>query len=75
MTPERARNLLMDDQFTGELDTLRAMHMDVITSSGDDEFDKREFAYRMIRAIDQIRSHFQAIADTTEMKSKKWKIL
>lgn len=75
MTPERARNLLLDDTFTGELDYLRQIHVDVITSSSDDEFDKREAAYRMIRAIDQINSHFQAIAETTEMRSKRWKIL
>jgi hypothetical protein len=29
----------------------------------------------MIRAIDAIVSHFEAIAATTEMKSKRWKIL
>jgi len=75
MTPERAANLLLDDTFRNELNYLRQMHMDVITSSNDDEIDKRESAYKMIRAIDQIYSHFQAIAETTEIKSKRWKIL
>jgi len=75
MTPERAANLLLDDTFKNELQFLRQMHLDVITSSNDDEIDKRESAYKMIRAIDQIYSHFQAIAETTEIKSKRWKIL
>jgi hypothetical protein len=75
MTPERAANLLLDDAFKNEMQYLRQMHLDVITSSSDDEIDKRESAYKMIRAIDQIYSHFQAIAETTEIKSKRWKIL
>jgi hypothetical protein len=75
MTPERARNLLLDDSFRNELNYVRQIHLDVITSSNDDEIDKREAAYKMIRAIDQIYSHFQAIAETTEIRSKRWKIL
>lgn len=68
-------NLLLDDSFRNELNYVRQIHLDVITSSNDDEIDKREAAYKMIRAIDQIYSHFQAIAETTEIRSKRWKIL
>jgi hypothetical protein len=66
---------LLDDSFRNELNYVRQIHLDVITSSNDDEIDKREAAYKMIRAIDQIYSHFQAIAETTEIRSKRWKIL
>lgn len=66
---------MLDDSFRNELNYIRQIHLDVITSSNDDEIDKREAAYKMIRAIDQIYSHFQAIAETTEIRSKRWKIL
>ncbi len=66
---------MLDDSFRNELNYVRQIHLDVITSSNDDEIDKREAAYKMIRAIDQIYSHFQAIAETTEIRSKRWKIL
>jgi len=75
MSPERAANLLRDDEFVRELDSLKQGFVDRIVNSSDQEIDARENCYRMIRAIDLIKSHFQAIADTTEIRSKRWKIL
>jgi len=75
MSPERAANLLRDDEFVRELDSLKQGFVDRIVNSSDLEIDARENCYRMIRAIDLIKSHFQAIADTTEIRSKRWKIL
>lgn len=75
MSPERAANLLRDDEFVRELDSLKQGFVDRIVNSGDQEIDARENCYRMIRAIDLIKGHFQAIAETTEIRSKRWKIL
>jgi len=75
MSPERAANLLRDEEFVKELDNLKQGFVDRIVNSSDQEIDARENCYRMIRAIDLIKSHFQAIAETTEIRSKRWKIL
>jgi len=75
MSPERAANLLRDDEFVMELNSLKQGFVDRIVNSSDQEIDARENCYRMIRAIDLIKGHFQAIAETTEIRSKRWKIL
>jgi hypothetical protein len=75
MTPERAANLMRDDEFRGELNKLKSIYTEALLNTHESDIDKRESFYRMIRAIDAIISHFEAIAATTEMKSKRWKIL
>ena len=74
MTPERAANLLRDDSFNWELEQLKATFVSQIVNSNEHELDTRENAYRIIRAIDLIKGHFQAIAETPEIKSKRLKI-
>ena len=74
MTPERAANLLRDDEFVNELNSLKQGLVDRIVNSSDHDVDARENCYRMIRAIDLIKGHFQAIAETTEIKAKRMKI-
>jgi hypothetical protein len=73
MTPERAANLLRDDSFNWELEQLKQTFISQIVNSTEHELDTRENAYRIIRAIDLIKSHFQAIAETAEIKAKRLK--
>lgn len=75
MTPERAANLMRDEEFTGELDKLSQSYLSLIVNSSEHDIDERENAYKMIRAISVIRTHFQSIADTKEIERKRWKIL
>ena len=75
MTPERAANLLRDDEFNAELKKLNDSYIAQIINSQEHDVDIRENAYRMIRAISVIRAHFQSIADTKEIERKRWKIL
>jgi hypothetical protein len=75
MTPERAANLLRDDEFNAELNKLNDSYIAQIINSQEHDVDIRENAYRMIRAISVIRAHFQSIADTKEIERKRWKIL
>ena len=75
MTPERAANLMRDEAFTGELDKLSQSYLSLIVNSSEHDIDERENAYKMIRAISVIRTHFQSIADTKEIERKRWKIL
>ncbi len=75
MSPEQAANLLRDDYFLGEIEKLRQQQIDLILNSSEQDIDARENAYRMIKALSVIRSHFQSIADTKEIERKRWKIL
>jgi hypothetical protein len=75
LNPERAANLMRDDEFTGELDRLTNSFVTQIMNSQEHDIDIRENAYKMIKAISVLRAHFQSIADTKEIERKRWKIL
>lgn len=75
MNPERAANLMRDDEFVAELNKLHDLQLQVIVNSLEHDVDVRENAYRMIKALSVIRTHFQSIADTKEIERKRWKIL
>ncbi len=75
MNPERAANLMRDEEFVAELTKLHDLQIQTIVNSLEHDVDVRENAYRMIKALSVIRSHFQSIADTKEIERKRWKIL
>ena len=75
MNPDRAANLMRDEEFLSELNKLHDQFLTQIVNSIDHEVDVRENAYRMIKAIQVIRTHFQSIADTKQIERKRWKIL
>ena len=75
MNPERAANLMRDEEFIAELTKLHDLQIQTIVNSLEHDVDVRENAYRMIKALSVIRSHFQSIADTKEIERKRWKIL
>ncbi len=75
MNPERAANLMRDEEFVAELTKLHELQIQTIVNSLEHDVDVRENAYRMIKALSVIRSHFQSIADTKEIERKRWKIL
>ena len=74
MNPDRAANLLRDEEFVAELNKLHDQFLTQIVNSAEQDIDARENAYRMIKAIQVIRTHFQSIADTKEIERKRWKI-
>ena len=75
MNPERAANLMRDEEFVAELNKLHELQIQTIVNSLEHDVDVRENAYRMIKALSVIRTHFQSIADTKEIERKRWKIL
>jgi hypothetical protein len=75
LNPERAANLMRDEEFVAELNKLHDLQIQTIVNSLEHDVDVRENAYRMIKALSVIRSHFQSIADTKEIERKRWKIL
>ena len=72
---ERASNLLNDDFFVGQLKKLTGGYYDIIGNSGAFEYEAREDAYRMIKAIQAIESHFKSIASEKAIFNNKLKIL
>ena len=74
MNPDRAANLMRDEEFLSELNKLHDQFLTQIVNSIDHEVDVRENAYKMIKAIQVIRTHFQSIADTKQIERKRWKI-
>jgi hypothetical protein len=75
LNPERAANLMRDEEFVAELNKLHDLQIQTIVNSLEHDVDVRENAYRMIKALSVIRTHFQSIADTKEIERKRWKIL
>lgn len=73
--PQLATNLLMDDFFMGEIEALKQSCLEQFSNSRDDDYDVREDAYRRLKAVDSILSHFQAIAAGKQIEQKRWKIL
>lgn len=72
---ERAKTLLTDDWFKGELDNLRQQFIEEILNSRESDIDEREKSYLKVRFLDAIIAHFQAIADSDQIVKKRWKIL
>jgi hypothetical protein len=66
---------MRDEEFVAELTKLHDLQIQTIVNSLEHDVDVRENAYRMIKALSVIRSHFQSIADTKEIERKRWKIL
>jgi hypothetical protein len=66
---------MRDEEFVAELTKLHELQIQTIVNSLEHDIDARENAYRMIKALSVIRTHFQSIADTKEIERKRWKIL
>jgi hypothetical protein len=66
---------MRDEEFVAELNKLHDLQIQTIVNSLEHDVDVRENAYRMIKALSVIRTHFQSIADTKEIERKRWKIL
>jgi len=72
---ERARTLIGDEWFTGEIDWIRSSLISVITNSDETDIDIRERAYLKLRLLDEIMGHFSSIASEDQLIKKRWKIL
>lgn len=72
---ERARTLLGDEWFQGEIKTIRETLMSEIVNSGETDIDIRERSYLKLRLLDEIIGHFSSIASSDEIVKRRWKIL
>lgn len=73
--PQAAINLLRDDFFIAEIEAMKASCHQVFENSRADDYEVREDAYRRLKAINEMVSHFEAIAAEKQMVAKRWKIL
>jgi len=72
---ERANTLLMDDFFMGEIASIKCVCIDQITNSNQEDYEQREEAYRLYKAVDAVLNHFKSIAAEKQINEKRWKIL
>jgi hypothetical protein len=72
---ERARVLLSDEFLMELVENQKLLYKNNIFNSEDNDFDLRERSLTKYKAIEELLSSIQAIADDTQIKDKKWKIL
>lgn len=71
---EWALNLLQTEHFLEMFAELKEIEVNKIVSSDADELGKRENAYLMINAYNQIYSSIEAMAADKKIIEKRWKI-
>jgi hypothetical protein len=72
---QRAKNLISDEFFMGEIEKLKNAELAVIVNSQPHNIDEREVAYLKINALQSVIAHFESMAATSEIAKKRWKIL
>ena len=72
---ERAKNLLRDEFFMGEIESMKDAELQKIVNSQPHEVEEREIAYLKINALQSVITHFESIAATSEIIKRRWKIL
>ena len=72
---QAALNLLADDFIMGEFQSIKDNCLETFSNSRADDYDVREDAYRRLKAVNEIISHFESIAAEKQMEKKRWKIL
>tara|TARA_B100001939_G_C16816166_1_gene562248 strand:+ start:710 stop:937 length:228 start_codon:yes stop_codon:yes gene_type:complete len=73
MTETEARELLENTAFKKSVETIVNEYLSLIANSAVEDFEGREEAYRMIKALQKIIGHFEGIAYSQEVQKSKWK--
>jgi type IV secretory pathway VirD2 relaxase len=71
---EWAKSLLDSDNFKEVFNELRDVEINNIVNSNQDDIGKRENAYRMISAYNQIFAAIESMAADIKIVEKRWKI-
>jgi hypothetical protein len=72
---ERAKVLLSDDFLMELVENQKLLYKNNIFNSNEDDVDLREKSLIKYRAIEELLSSIQAVADDKQIQAKKWKIL
>lgn len=71
---ERAKVLLSDDFLMELVENQKLLYKNNIFNSNEDDVDLREKSLIKYRAIEELLSSIQAVADDKQIQAKKWKI-
>jgi len=64
----------MDEFFMDEINVMRESYRQTIENSRPDDYDIRESAYRSLRTVNEIVSHFESLAVQKEIDKKRLRI-
>ena len=70
----RAKTLLNDELFKTVVETQRSLYINHILNSADDAVDERERALLKLRGLDDLLASLQSVAQSKQIKEKRWKI-
>lgn len=70
----RAKTLLNDEFFTTVVETQRLLYINNILNSADDAVDERERTLLKLRGLEEFIASLQSIAQSKDIKEKRWKI-
>lgn len=71
---DRAKHLLMDEFFMEEINAMKESYRQTIEHSRPEDYDIRESAYRSLRTVNEIFSHFESLAAQKEIDKKRLRI-
>jgi hypothetical protein len=71
---DRAKHLLMDDFFMDEIRAMQESYRQTIEHSRPEDYDIRESAYRSLRTVNEIVSHFESLAAQKEIDKRRLRI-
>jgi hypothetical protein len=70
----RAKTLLNDELFKTVVETQRSLYISNILNSAEDAVDERERSLLKLRGLDEFIASLQSIAQSKDIREKRWKI-
>jgi len=70
----RAKTLLQDELFLTVVETQRSLYISNILNSAEDAVDERERSLLKLRGLDEFIASLQSIAQSKDIREKRWKI-
>jgi|TARA_R110002020_G_scaffold84941_2_gene209993 hypothetical protein len=72
MTPTQANELLEKTEFLKEIEKLIADKLLAFVNTKEYEYEERENIYKSVKAMEQLRDHFESLALTDKIKKSKF---
>tara|TARA_Y100000114_G_C11534834_1_gene219741 strand:+ start:108 stop:335 length:228 start_codon:yes stop_codon:yes gene_type:complete len=74
VTPNEAKDLLEKTKFIAEIEKLIMDKMLDIVNTSQYDYEERESLYKSIKAMEEIKEHFQSLAVTDKIKRNRFYI-
>jgi hypothetical protein len=72
MTPTQANELLEKTEFLKEIEKLIADKLLAFVNTKEYGYEERESIYKSVKAMEQLRDHFESLALTDKIKKSKF---